>query len=147
MFTTKCRQLSNKFVRIKSIFKPENAFIVQKKHLAKLLDVSVITRKCLFMFGIHNLSLKYGKKTLLHPTSLKFQEGKLYTTYRKSSLLNKIGLNSIKVSKGDIAVKYYIYTVLLNQEGTKIKVSELINLRKLSHVFVLFLLSFCNKVT
>ena len=99
------------------------------------------------MFGIHNLSLKYGKKTLLHPTSLKFQEGKSYTTYRKSSLLNKIGLISIKVSKGDIAVKYYIYTVLLNQEGTKIKVSELINLRKLSHVFGLFLLSFCNKVT
>lgn len=106
---------------MKSIFKPENAFIVQKKHLAKLLDVSVITRKCLFMFGIHNLSLKYGKKTLLHPTSLKFKEGKLYTTYRKSSLLNKIGLISIKVSKGDIAVKYYIYTVLLNQEGTKNK--------------------------
>ena len=132
---------------MKSIFKPENAFIVQKKHLAKLLDVSIITRKCLFMFEIHNLSLKYGKKTLLHPTSLKFQEGKLYTIYRKSSLLNKIGLISIKVSKGDIAVKYYIYTVLLNQEGTKIKVSELINLRKLSHVFVLFLLSFCNKVT
>lgn len=73
------------------------------------------------MFGIHNLSLKYGKKTLLHPTSLKFKEGKLYTTYRKSSLLNKIGLISIKVSKGDIAVKYYIYTVLLNQEGTKNK--------------------------
>lgn len=99
------------------------------------------------MFEIHNLSLKYGKKTLLHPTSLKFQEGKLYTIYRKSSLLNKIGLISIEVSKGDIAVKYYIYTVLLNQEGTKIKVLELINLRKLSHVFVLFLLSFCNKVT
>lgn len=99
------------------------------------------------MFGIHNLSLKYGKKTLLHPTSLKFQEGKSYTTYRKSSLLNKIGLISIEVSKGDIAVKYYIYTVLLKQEGTKIKVLELINLRKLSHVFVLFLLSFCNKVT
>ena len=104
---------------MKSIFKPENAFIVQKKHLAKLLDVSVIIRKCLFMFGIHNLSLKYGKKTLLHPTSLKFKEGKLYTTYRKSSLLNKIGLISIKVSKGDIAVKYYIYTVLSNQDGTK----------------------------
>ena len=104
---------------MKSIFKPENAFIVQKKHLAKLLDVSVIIRKCLFMFEIHNLSPKYGKKTLLHPTSLKFQEGKLYTIYRKSSLLNKIGLISIKVSKGDIAVKYYIYTVLLNQEGTK----------------------------
>ena len=61
------------------------------------------------MFEIHNLSLKYGKKTLLHPTSLKFQEGKLYTIYRKSSLLNKIGLILIKVSKGDIAVKYYIY--------------------------------------
>ena len=71
------------------------------------------------MFGIHNLSLEYGKKTLLHPTSLKFQEGKLYTIYRKSSLTNKIGLISIKVSKGDIAVKYYIYTVLLNQDGTK----------------------------
>ena len=33
--------------------------------------------------------------------------------------MNKIGLISIKVSKRDIAVKYYIYTVLLNQEGTK----------------------------
>lgn len=103
------------------------------------------------MFGIHNLSLKYGKKTLLHPTALKFQEGKLYTIYRKSSLMNNIGLISINVSKGDIAVKYYIYTVLLNQDGTKkvpkIKVSELINLRKLSQVFGLFLLSFCNKVT
>lgn len=56
------------------------------------------------MFGIHNLSLKYGKKTLLHPTFLKFQEVKLYTIYRKSSLLNKIGLISIKVSKGDIII-------------------------------------------
>ena len=39
------------------------------------------------MFGIHNLSLKYGKKTLLHPTALKFQEGKLYTIYLQKILV------------------------------------------------------------
>ena len=51
------------------------------------------------MLEIHNLSIKYGEKTLLLPTSLKFKEGKLYTIYGKSgvgksSLLNKIGLIS-----------------------------------------------------
>lgn len=59
------------------------------------------------MFEIHNLSIKYGKKTLLLPTSLKFKEGKLYTIYGKSgvgksSLLNKIGL----ISEYDPKVTY-----------------------------------------
>ena len=59
------------------------------------------------MFEIHNLSIKYGEKTLLLPTSLKFKEGKLYTIYGKSgvgktSLLNKIGL----ISEYDPKVTY-----------------------------------------
>lgn len=77
------------------------------------------------MFEIHNLSLKYGKKTLLDPTSLKFQEGKLYTIYRKSSLMNKIGLISINVSKGDIAVKYYIYRIVKPRRYQKLRFRSL----------------------
>ncbi|MFS9201706.1 ATP-binding cassette domain-containing protein [Streptococcus parasanguinis] len=70
------------------------------------------------MFEIHNLSIKYGKKTLLLPTSLKFKEGKLYTIYGKSgvgksSLLNKIGL----ISEYDPKVTY-IY------DGSKIDTSN-----------------------
>lgn len=70
------------------------------------------------MFEIHNLSIKYGKKTLLLPTSLKFKEGKLYTIYGKSgvgksSLLNKIGL----ISEYDSKVTY-IY------DGSKIDTSN-----------------------
>jgi len=67
---------------------------------------------------IHNLSIKYGEKTLLLPTSLKFKEGKLYTIYGKSgvgksSLLNKIGL----ISEYDPKVTY-IY------DGSKIDTSN-----------------------
>ncbi len=70
------------------------------------------------MFEIHNLSIKYGEKTLLLPTSLKFKEGKLYTIYGKSgvgktSLLNKIGL----ISEYDPKVTY-IY------DGSKIDTSN-----------------------
>ena len=70
------------------------------------------------MFEIHNLSIKYGKKTLLPPTSLKFKEGKLYIIYGKSgvgksSLLNKIGL----ISEYDPKVTY-IY------DGSKIDTSN-----------------------
>ena len=70
------------------------------------------------MFEIHNLSIKYGKKTLLLSTSLKFEKGKLYTIYGKSgvgktSLLNKIGL----ISEYDPKVTY-IY------DGSKIDTSD-----------------------
>lgn len=70
------------------------------------------------MLEIHNLSIKYGEKTLLLPTSLKFKEGKLYTIYGKSgvgksSLLNKIGL----ISEYDPKVTY-IY------DGSKIDTSN-----------------------
>lgn len=70
------------------------------------------------MFEIQNLSIKYGKKTLLLPTTLKFKEGKLYTIYGKSgvgksSLLNKIGL----ISEYDPKVTY-IY------DGSKIDTSN-----------------------